>query len=436
MAWLISKAMMDNCSNSPCSQGQAAVSSAESCLDGDASVPSNSTSMPQAYWLQGRTTVRWKPSRSGLMCAVSGDGIQLAEKCFQHFAGSVIDWFCRVDSLAPTYQSQEQEQASKEPKADSGGNKPVSFARFDRDTFSLKTHQRSLLGGWMSFSGTLPRWGTMRDGALYRQQTPSGLRELRQSITSAKESGLGRQMPTPNTEGYRSDGELRLLFNAMPEAEARAMSDRACESKKAAASMRVPTATVCGNYNRKGSSATSGDGLETFVQSMKIPSPSASMMTMADMVQAQFAGSDPNRPTYTEAASIGTPTASNKIRSETFADGRSPNPREFAEALPTPTAHNSKECNAPTEMDRKTPGLGSIVGGSLNPDWVEFLQGWPIGWTDLNATPKMIPADWSHEHGIPRVAVGVPNRAARLTALGNGQVPQCMAMAWKMLSME
>ena len=24
-------------------------------------------------------------------------------------------------------------------------------------------------------------------------------------------------------------------------------------------------------------------------------------------------------------------------------------------------------------------------GGQLNPTWVEWLMGWPIGWTDLNA---------------------------------------------------
>ena len=31
-------------------------------------------------------------------------------------------------------------------------------------------------------------------------------------------------------------------------------------------------------------------------------------------------------------------------------------------------------------MDR---GDGTPVGGSLNPPWVEWLMGFPIGWTDL-----------------------------------------------------
>jgi len=51
---------------------------------------------------------------------------------------------------------------------------------------------------------------------------------------------------------------------------------------------------------------------------------------------------------------------------------------------PTPTAHNAKEGNYPAERTRKTPTLASLVGGKLNPMWVEWLMGWPLGWTDLN----------------------------------------------------
>jgi len=50
---------------------------------------------------------------------------------------------------------------------------------------------------------------------------------------------------------------------------------------------------------------------------------------------------------------------------------------------PTPTSHNSKETNAPSESLRNTPTLASQAGGTLNPMWVEWLMGWPLGWTDL-----------------------------------------------------
>jgi hypothetical protein len=62
------------------------------------------------------------------------------------------------------------------------------------------------------------------------------------------------------------------------------------------------------------------------------------------------------------------------------------------EAWPTPTAHMAKEMNSPSEALRDTPSLASRVGGKLNPMWVEWLMGWPLGWTDLkpSATDKYL----------------------------------------------
>ena len=51
--------------------------------------------------------------------------------------------------------------------------------------------------------------------------------------------------------------------------------------------------------------------------------------------------------------------------------------------FPTPTSHNSKEGAYPAEYTRKTPTLATHAGGKLNPTWVEWLMGWPLGWTDL-----------------------------------------------------
>jgi hypothetical protein len=48
---------------------------------------------------------------------------------------------------------------------------------------------------------------------------------------------------------------------------------------------------------------------------------------------------------------------------------------------PTPTAHNAKETNAPSEAERNTPTLAAQVGGRLNPKWVGWLMGFPIGFT-------------------------------------------------------
>ena len=40
--------------------------------------------------------------------------------------------------------------------------------------------------------------------------------------------------------------------------------------------------------------------------------------------------------------------------------------------------------------DKNSRPLSEQIGGSLNPTWVEWLMGWPLGWTDLKplATAK------------------------------------------------
>jgi hypothetical protein len=57
---------------------------------------------------------------------------------------------------------------------------------------------------------------------------------------------------------------------------------------------------------------------------------------------------------------------------------------------PTPTAHLAKETNAPSEATRNEPTISSLVGGSLNPTWVEWLMGFPERWTDLK--PSEMPS--------------------------------------------
>lgn len=83
-----------------------------------------------------------------------------------------------------------------------------------------------------------------------------------------------------------------------------------------------PTPTVSGNHNRKGASPTSGDGLATAV-----------------------------------------------LKRGLWA---------------TPTAHDAKDTGtAPSEGRRNSPCLAYQAGGKLNPTWVEWLMGWPLGQTDL-----------------------------------------------------
>ena len=79
-----------------------------------------------------------------------------------------------------------------------------------------------------------------------------------------------------------------------------------------------------------------------------------------------------------------------------------PRHRNLARAmLLTPTAHNAKETGAPSEYRRNAPTLGSIAGGTLNPEWIEWRMGWPIGWTDCAALETGRFQQWLRLHGAP-----------------------------------
>ena len=74
----------------------------------------------------------------------------------------------------------------------------------------------------------------------------------------------------------------------------------------------------------------------------------------------------------------------------------------------------------------------------LSPGWVEWLMGWPIGWTSLESIGDLDWRDWKTDPAdadeIPRVATGIKCRADRLKAIGNGQVPAVAALAWNTLT--
>jgi hypothetical protein len=143
-----------------------------------------------------------------------------------------------------------------------------------------------------------------------------------------------------------------------------------------------PTPTVCGNYNRKGASATSGDGLATAVQ--KWPTPNA-----GDSKQTGNVANWERRQVDKAAQGI------NLQQSLTVAVNR----------RPTPTARIHKGGgNSMIRKDGKSRSdmLDWVVeyqtGMRLNPMWVEWLMGWPLGWTDLKALEmdKCQPAPQQH----------------------------------------
>ena len=110
---------------------------------------------------------------------------------------------------------------------------------------------------------------------------------------------------------------------------------------------------------------------------------------------------------------------------------------------PTPSAHDGKGSYRPGQRRYQ---LTEVAGpgrtpdnGRLSPDWVEWLMGWPIGWTDPGCDEPRPHPGWEIDPAelpeddpghVPRVVEHYKGRRERLKALGNGMVPQCARVGW------
>lgn len=222
-----------------------------------------------------------------------------------------------------------------------GESMPGLFANLSQDGSWQKTcagYSQSLLPGFGGedselYSETWPKWGIVLDG---------------------------HAMELPMLERHTNESEFSLW----------------------------PTASVCGNYNRKGASATSGDGLDTAVKKM-------------------------HSVNLSQAVNWPTPRA------------REGNSGSYGCASIERNADRNYLDGVVIKKEEKP--------GNLNADWVELLMGLPIGWTDINVAKEDIESwqGWpaainveQYAYEPPRVIVGQKNRAKRLKALGNGCVPQ------------
>ena len=67
---------------------------------------------------------------------------------------------------------------------------------------------------------------------------------------------------------------------------------------------------------------------------------------------------------------------------------------------PTPLASDWKGPNRSSRRSASGHGLAVAAGGKLNPTWVEWLMGWPLGWTGSEPleTDKFL--SWLQEHSL------------------------------------
>jgi hypothetical protein len=254
MSWLFSQALVEEFSEA-------------TSLDGEPSVQSSGSHTQLAYLQPDKMTDFSRLSRFGMTFAPltvdRGEALLMSYLAGFH---------------AKTSQSQERATDLTENGQDSGEKWRGWLAKFDPVTSTLRTAQCSLLEEEPESLQTLPRSGMTRSGMLWARQTLV-------PRTSETESGL---WASPNARDWKDSGA----------------SQGKRKSPNLGTQVHWPTPTVHGNYNRKGASKTSGDGLAT------------------------------------------------------------------------------------------------LVGGKLNPTWVEWLMGWPLGWTDLKPLEMDKFQQWQQQHGV------------------------------------
>jgi hypothetical protein len=220
-----------------------------------------------------------------------------------------------LDSLARTYQQQEKAKESKANEAASSAKLCGRLTIFDQLGCSSKTLQTSE-----------PKADTSSSENLWRVDIP-GAMECLPHLTAG--------LHTSASDGSASPAWQTPVADDCVERKEGKWNSRG-EPKLSAQVLMIPTPTVCGNYNRKGASKTSGDGLATFVK--KWPTP-----TRRDF-----------RSGKAELNEHGVRISKT--------DGRA-----HCTCLPEMVFHRENQKDI----------------GTLNPEWTEWLMGFPIGHTEL-----------------------------------------------------
>lgn len=289
-------------------------------------------------------SARWKLNATLAKSSCNGSGTEscLPSQSGTTFArlteshGAALSMSCQEDSHARISAQRERVRVSRGVAPGSGLRCTESFAKFDHASRSWRTPQCSLLGDYIEFSGTWPKRGMMRRGWCW--ELP--MWELR---TKGIESGFWQRTP--------------------------------------AGKHLIPTPTAC-NAPNKGSNTKGPKSLLDVARTgwnpgESWPTPQASDYKRAnDIVQTCL-----NR--MQNGHQMGLP--------ETV---------KLREFFPTPLANDAKNNGGPGQQARKSPQLGAVVGGALNPPWVEWLMGWPVEWTDLKPLEMGKFRSWLQLHSV------------------------------------
>ena len=239
--------------------------------------------------------------------------------------------------LAKTFQQPEEAQALPENVRDSGVRWRELSVKYDQDLSSWRTHQCLFQEVLEESSLTLPRWGLMRNGELSERTTPLHL-------INVTESGCWQSFATPTATANQLCPSMR---------------------KKHASCRAIWPTPSANNYEQ-----TDVDKL----------------LERRERIKSQ--GINGN--------GFGL-TLANAVLIEERKTWATPRKSDFKSCGPvgSKSHHHMTEkqylCAQVKEEDQPT--------GHLNPTWVEWLMGWPIGWTDSKPLETDKFQQWWNSHG-------------------------------------
>jgi hypothetical protein len=330
-------------------------------LDGEQSVQSSGNPTQLAYLPPDRMTEFSRLSRFGMMFK------PLTEDRGEALLMSYLAAF-----HARTFPPQEKAQESTESDQECGEKWHGSFTRYDPDSSLWRTHQCSLLGDLEPFSETWPRWGLMRDGECWEQQM-SALR------TSETESGF-----VPNGETFFHTPNCTGM-------------DGGSNSRKALKKRMLPTPTA---------SMMPCEGTVRIMRKVWLDGDmsleEASAIAGRDVRKAQ--GKVPMWPTPCATDHKGSgKTGDLRDRLDYAVERGATKSKDYT--WPTPRTKGMCGGSGSWELLKKNTTIeearqmGAGNGGKLNPMWVEWLMGWPLGWTDLKPLEMDKFQKWLEQHG-------------------------------------
>ena len=161
------------------------------CLGGELLQPLKSKITHAEFYCNGKLMDSYLDSLSGMTSEHSMENL-----------GEEKSMLSQVDSLVRICHPQEKAQDLMESDQDSGEKWQGSFAKYNPDTHSLRTPQCLLFEDSTEFCAILPKWGLMRDGELWEQQT------LVQS-TREIEFGLSPTPPPPRQLAHPNNTKRR-----------------------------------------------------------------------------------------------------------------------------------------------------------------------------------------------------------------------------------